>query len=300
MSIQDSEIHAWTDSKIVLLWLSSHPKCWETTISNRTSKILESLPSNSWHYVPSKENPADIATRSINPQNLGSCRLRWHDPNFLHQDFNYWPLEDPASEQIHEELLQQRKITEIKSILFRWVQERHFPDELNSLQAGKTLSPSSKILSLNPFLDNGILWIGGWIKRSNLPFKSKHPLLSPDNDIESLHALTPSHFLIGEKLSFLPDEPANEEPLHGTRWQLVQSILKGFWKRYHNEYLHSLQQRTKWREPEENLRVGDLVIIKESNLPPATWPFYYYQLPFSFLKLIFLLLLNENKENFIN
>ncbi|GIY80348.1 hypothetical protein CDAR_548281 [Caerostris darwini] len=29
--------------------------------------------------------------------------------------------------------------------------------------------------------------------------------------------------------------------------------------------------KTKWRKLEENLQVGDLVIIKESNLPPATW-----------------------------
>ncbi|GIZ01686.1 uncharacterized protein CEXT_18801 [Caerostris extrusa] len=98
MSIQDSEIHAWTDSKIVLLWLSSQPKRWKTFIANRTSKILESLPSNFWHYVSSKENPADIATLGIIPQNLGGCRLWWQGPNFLHQDFNYWPLEDPASE----------------------------------------------------------------------------------------------------------------------------------------------------------------------------------------------------------
>ncbi|GIY33346.1 hypothetical protein CDAR_452751 [Caerostris darwini] len=74
----------------------------------RTSKILESLPSNSWHYVSSKENPADIATRGINPQNLESCRLWWHGPNFLHQDFNYCSLEDPASERVPEELLEQR------------------------------------------------------------------------------------------------------------------------------------------------------------------------------------------------
>ncbi|GIX96914.1 hypothetical protein CDAR_530501 [Caerostris darwini] len=92
------------------------------------------------------------------------------------------------------------EIIEIKSILFLWVQERHFPDELNTLQAGKTLSPSSKILSLNPFLDHG------------------------------------------ENLNFLPYEPANEELPHGTRWQLVQSIRKGFWKRWYNEYLYSLQQ----------------------------------------------------------
>ncbi|GIX91230.1 hypothetical protein CEXT_386251 [Caerostris extrusa] len=82
-----------------------HPKRWKTFITSRTSKILETLPSNSCHYVSPKENPADIATRGINPQNLGSCRLGWHRPNF-HQDFNYWPLEDPASERIPEELLQ--------------------------------------------------------------------------------------------------------------------------------------------------------------------------------------------------
>ncbi|GIX74842.1 reverse transcriptase [Caerostris extrusa] len=62
MGIQDSEIHSSTDSKVVLLWLSSHPKCF---ITNKTSKILESLPSNSWHYVPSEENPTDMATRGI-------------------------------------------------------------------------------------------------------------------------------------------------------------------------------------------------------------------------------------------
>ncbi|GIY45564.1 hypothetical protein CDAR_545211 [Caerostris darwini] len=47
-----------------------------------------------------------------------------------------------------------------------------------------------------------------------------------------------------ENLSFLPDESTNEELPHRTRWQLVQSLRKGLWKRWHNEYLHSLQQRT--------------------------------------------------------
>ncbi|GIY54014.1 hypothetical protein CDAR_534761 [Caerostris darwini] len=78
--------------------LSSSPKRWKTLIANSKSKILESLPSNSWHCVSYKENPVDIATRGINPQNLGSCRLWWHAPNFYHQDFDYWPLEDPTSE----------------------------------------------------------------------------------------------------------------------------------------------------------------------------------------------------------
>ncbi|GIY91013.1 hypothetical protein CEXT_148471 [Caerostris extrusa] len=43
------------------------------------------------------------------------------------------------------------------------------------------------------------------------------PLVSPDNDIETLHALIPSNFLIGEKLNFLPDEAANERYPRGGR-----------------------------------------------------------------------------------
>lgn len=100
---------------------------------------------------------------------------------------------------------------------------------------------------------------------------NSRPLVSPDNDIESLYALTPSHFLIGEELSFLPDKPSSDELPPRTRWQMVQSIRNSFWKRWSGEYLHSLQQRTKWKKPELNLKIGDLVILKE-NLPPATWP----------------------------
>ncbi|GIZ02584.1 hypothetical protein CEXT_213761 [Caerostris extrusa] len=101
MSIQDAEIHAWTDSKIVLLWLSSHPKRWKTFIANRAAKILECLSSSSWHCVPSKEIPTGIAARGINPQNLGSSSMG----QTFHQDFNYWPFEDPESEQVPKELL---------------------------------------------------------------------------------------------------------------------------------------------------------------------------------------------------
>ncbi|GIY24383.1 reverse transcriptase [Caerostris darwini] len=100
-------------------------------------------------------------------------------------------------------------LSEIKSILFR-----HFPDELNSLQTGKTLSPSNKILSLNPFLDNGILRAGGRIRRSNLPFKSKHPILLPG-----------SH-----KISAMIIQEAHIANLHAGQLTLLAHILKqSYW-----------------------------------------------------------------------
>jgi hypothetical protein len=47
--------------------------------------------------------------------------------------------------------------------------------------------------------------------------------------------------------------------------------LKHFGKDGVKEYLHTLQQRTKWKIEHENLKIGEIVIIKEDNLSPQKW-----------------------------
>ncbi|GFR09637.1 hypothetical protein TNCT_65031 [Trichonephila clavata] len=37
---------------------------------NRTSEILDLVPADSWRYVPTKMNPADIACRGLSPKNF--------------------------------------------------------------------------------------------------------------------------------------------------------------------------------------------------------------------------------------
>ncbi|XP_070074116.1 uncharacterized protein [Drosophila takahashii] len=54
-------------------------------------------------------------------------------------------------------------------------------------------------------------------------------------------------------------------------WQHLQSMYQGFWKRWHQENLTSLQQRQKWNNMERNIAVGSVVLVKDSNLPPASW-----------------------------
>ncbi|XP_055911959.1 uncharacterized protein LOC129945983 [Eupeodes corollae] len=87
-----------------------------------------------------------------------------------------------------------------------------------------------------------------------------------------LNPLTPGHFLIGEPLTAVP-EPSNiDTPINRlSNWNHIQSMVQGFWKRWHTEYLTSLQERPKWTKPTINLRPGDLVVIKEPNLPPTKW-----------------------------
>lgn len=46
-----------------------------------------------------------------------------------------------------------------------------------------------------------------------------------------------------------------------------------FWARWRTEYLHHLQQRSKWQTScDSSPQVGDMVMIQEDNVPPMSWP----------------------------
>lgn len=94
--------------------------------------------------------------------------------------------------------------------------------------------------------------------------------LSPDpNDLE---VLTPGHFLIGQPLTALPEYPWREErTTRLSRYQMLQQLGQNFWYRWSVEYLHLLQQRVKWTDRTEPPREGDLVLLKEANLPSLVW-----------------------------
>lgn len=95
------------------------------------------------------------------------------------------------------------------------------------------------------------------------------PMSSCPNDLD---VLTPSHFLIGRKLTSLPDPRLQGIPVNRlSRWQHLQMLLQHFWQRWSTEYLSELQTRSKWNEQTENLRVGQIVVVKDENLPPLQW-----------------------------
>ncbi|XP_024892982.1 uncharacterized protein LOC112468134 [Temnothorax curvispinosus] len=58
---------------------------------------------------------------------------------------------------------------------------------------------------------------------------------------------------------------------HLTRWQNLQKLHQQFWIRWHREYLNELQQRTKWSDMGDNIKLNTVVLIKEDHLPPLQW-----------------------------
>lgn len=84
--------------------------------------------------------------------------------------------------------------------------------------------------------------------------------------------LTPGHFLVGEPLLNLADDDYTKFNVQGLdRWRLTQKIVNDFWNRWYKEYLVNLNQRYKWNTKSVEPEIGDIVILKEDNLPPAKW-----------------------------
>lgn len=93
-----------------------------------------------------------------------------------------------------------------------------------------------------------------------------------DTDSENVNPLTPGHFLIGEPPIVVPSPDLRAVKMHNlTRWQHAQKLLNDFWRRWQEEYLTRLQQRSKWTKKDKEFSIGDIVLIKTDNLPPGKW-----------------------------
>lgn len=95
------------------------------------------------------------------------------------------------------------------------------------------------------------------------------PLSSSPNDFSPL---TPGHFLVGRPLTSLPAPPledANASRLD--RFRRIEQVKQHFWRRWQQEYIAELQQRSKWRTRCKDLKLDEAVLVKEENLPPLCW-----------------------------
>ncbi|XP_076298585.1 uncharacterized protein LOC143217827 [Lasioglossum baleicum] len=96
-----SPMFAWTDSQIVLTWLRKHPCSWKTFVANRVSYIQTELLNVIWAHVPTRENPADLATRGCKPSDLINCNLWWNGPDWLEKTDEHWPKVVSSPQVLH-------------------------------------------------------------------------------------------------------------------------------------------------------------------------------------------------------
>ncbi|GFT77646.1 integrase catalytic domain-containing protein [Trichonephila clavipes] len=64
---------------------------------------MEVLPTKHWRHVPYKENPADIASRGIDPKCLPDCKLWWQGPPWLRLETSSWPKAEYSCDEASDE-----------------------------------------------------------------------------------------------------------------------------------------------------------------------------------------------------
>lgn len=92
-------------------------------------------------------------------------------------------------------------------------------------------------------------------------------------DPQSPEPLTPNHLLtLKSSVPLPPPGKFVEADLYARkRWRRVQYLVEQFWCRWKKEYLANISLRQCWHTPRRNVTKGDVVIIKEEELPRNEW-----------------------------
>ena len=89
-----AKIFAWSDSSVTLTWLRADLSLrWPVFVENRVAQVRQQIPGVKWRYVLSEENPADLATRGIDPKQLIDKTIWWSGPQWLTGPEVAWPPE---------------------------------------------------------------------------------------------------------------------------------------------------------------------------------------------------------------
>ena len=98
------EPRCYTDSQVVYYWIKGTGKDWRPFVQNRVNEIRKLLPLNSWDHCAGKENPADIPSRGITPQELFQSNMWSNGPAWLQTTSNPSPVPEEMPESCLAEL----------------------------------------------------------------------------------------------------------------------------------------------------------------------------------------------------
>lgn len=99
LKISLKDCSAWSDSQVVLAWLSSDEPVDNDFVDNYIAHIQELLPGVNWRHVDTKQNPADLATGGCRIENLKTNHFWWQGPPWLAQPENSWPNHTSRNER---------------------------------------------------------------------------------------------------------------------------------------------------------------------------------------------------------
>ena len=102
---------------------------------------------------------------------------------------------------------------------------------------------------------------------------NSRPLVPVSTDPECPFNLSPNTILTQKPpLLFEDSGSLNSRDSLSFQWKRVQHLSNQFWDRWKKEYLPLLQPRKKWHQGKQNLKVGDIVHMRDVALHRNQWP----------------------------
>ena len=103
---------------------------------------------------------------------------------------------------------------------------------------------------------------------------NSRPLTIISSDVKDPYPLSPNQILTMKTGIVLPPPGKfqRNDVYMRRRWRRVQYLCNLFWSRWKREYLPTLQERAKWNKVKRNLKVDDVVLVRDENAPRNVWP----------------------------
>ena len=93
----------------------------------------------------------------------------------------------------------------------------------------------------------------------------------PGFSLELGSYLCPNDLLLGRSSCYCPNGMYELDSDNRRRLEFIRKITESFWKKWHRDYFPSMLIRQKWHTSKRDVRVGDVVLIQDSNLVRGAW-----------------------------
>ncbi|KAK4318700.1 hypothetical protein Pmani_010328 [Petrolisthes manimaculis] len=95
--------------------------------------------------------------------------------------------------------------------------------------------------------------------------------IKPGTDLELGNYLCPNDLLLGRASVKVPSGAWDNTGNSKHRLEFIQKIVTNFWRRWQRDYFPTLIVRQKWHVSKRNVKVGDIVLLQESNAVIGKW-----------------------------
>ena len=100
---------------------------------------------------------------------------------------------------------------------------------------------------------------------------NQRPIGEHPSDPDEGSYLCPNDLILGRASSHVPQGPFKERSSNTHRLDFIQHIVNAFWKRWTREVFPNLVIQRKWHTEQRNACVGDVVLVKDSNVVRGEW-----------------------------